>query len=143
MSIRLGGYRGQMRDAKDLMVPANLLHLLPHGAGCLTSHVRVHFIENQHWNLVLGRQHRFQRQHHPGQFTRGSNGAQRSRRLTGVGRKLKFHRIQAGPVKRITLFVGILTDQRDVELALAKTEVGQLFHDGFGQTGNQFAPRHA
>ena len=58
------------------------------------AHVRIDLIEDQHWNLILGREHGLERQHHPRHFAGTGNGPQRSRRLAHIGRELELNFIQ-------------------------------------------------
>ena len=85
----------QMRDAKHLPLLRDLLHLLADGVGGLAADVGIHLVEHQHGYLVLGREHGLQRQHHPGQFARGGDGAQRAGRLAGIGGELEFDGVEA------------------------------------------------
>ena len=93
-----GGGRGdlrQVRDAEHLPLLRDLLHLLADGIGGLAADIGIHLVEHQHGDLVLGREHGLERQHHARQFARGRDGAQRAGGLAGVGGELELDRIQA------------------------------------------------
>ena len=91
--VMRGGGRGdlrQMRDAEHLPLLRDLPHLLAHRIGGLAADVRIHLVEHQHGDLVLGREHGLERQHDARQFAEGGDGAQRAGGLAGVGGELEF-----------------------------------------------------
>ena len=60
---RPGRHRRQMRDANHLPPPREARHLFAHHHRRFASDVGVNFVEDQHRDFVLRRQHRFERQH--------------------------------------------------------------------------------
>ncbi len=82
--------------------------------------------------MVLRGQHGFEREHHPGDLTGGSDGAQRPGRLAQVGSELKLNRVQPGGLRGGSRQAVRLCFDGHLEMALAETERAELFHDRFG-----------
>ena len=76
------------------MPPRDLPHLATDRHRRFAADVRVNFVEHQHRDFVLVRQHGFQSQHHARHFARRRNGPQRPGRLARIGRKLELNRVQ-------------------------------------------------
>ena len=140
----------QMRDAQNLPLGRDLLHLLADDVSGFAADIGVHFIKHQHGNFVFRGEHRFERKHHTRHFAGRRDGAQRFGRLAGIGRKLKFDDVESGRRRRGKLGVGGRRIQlpisgfqllRDVKFTLFEPQIFQLFADGFGQRRNNFFAR--
>ncbi len=81
MRVRRRGDLRKMRDAQHLSLGGDLFHLLAHRIRRFAADVGVHFVEHEHGDFVLSRQHSLQCQHHPRHFAGGRDGPQRFHRF--------------------------------------------------------------
>ena len=117
--------------------PGDVPHFFADHRRRFAADVGVNFIKHQHRDLVLLRQHRFEREHDARHFARGSDGAQGPGRFAGIRGELEINFIQAGNgIGR----KGIRRLDGNFKVALLKAQVVQLFHGGFGEPGTGFAP---
>ena len=82
----------QVSHAKHLMVERNRRHFFSDHSANLSAHIRIHLVEDQQRHAIQIREHRFQREHHTGQFTARGDLTQSQWGLADIGRKEKFAR---------------------------------------------------
>lgn len=92
MGSRLRRHLRQMGYTQHLVTRGDLREVSAHDTADFATHIGVDFVEHQQRHGIEGRQHRLEREHHPGEFTAGGDACQRERRLAGVRREEEFHR---------------------------------------------------
>lgn len=139
-SVRGDG--GQVRDAEDLPLFGDLLHLFADGIGGLAADVGIDFVKNEHWDFVHLGKNRLESQHDAGHFAGTRDGAQRAGGFADVRSKLEFNRVEAGAGELRASFRDRILHHcgdGDIEMALGKAEVLELFDSSLAQLRNDFA----
>ena len=99
MSVRHRGDLRQMGHAHDLLSRRDGVELLPYPLCRDPGNAGIDLVKNQSPDQIVSRKNIFHGQHDPAQFTAGSDLADASQLLTGVGRHDKAHKIRAACVK--------------------------------------------
>ena len=134
-----GGYLGEVRNAEDLTLRADLAHFFADRSGGFATDVGIDFIEDQDRDGILSGENRLEREHDACEFAGGSDGAKWAGGFSGVRRKKEFDRVKTGRMESIEGFIARGGGELDVEGALFEAEVGELFGDGFAEFGDDFA----